>query len=118
MVINQGDVHWLNLGTPVGSGPGFKRPYVVIQNNHLNHGTINTVIVCAVSSNLRRAKTSANVLLNDLEANLTKQSVVVVSQLYTVDKFLLDDYIGTLSAERVRQILDGLREITEPRQSA
>lgn len=118
MVINQGDVHWLDLGTPVGSGPGFKRPYVVIQNNLLNHSAINTVLVCAVSSNLRRAKTSANVLLGELEANLPKQSVVVVSQLYTVDKSLLNDYIGTLSTERIRQILNGLREITEPHQSA
>ena len=116
MAINQGDVFWVELGIPIGSAPGYRRPHVVIQNNALNHGRINTVVVCALTSNTRRATAPGNVLLAVGEANLPEQSVVVISQILTVDKSQLDEYIGTLSAKRIRQILDGLKLITEPRE--
>ena len=115
MVINQGDIYWLDLEEPVGSEPGYLHPYVVIQNNFFNHSRLNTTIACALSSNLKRAEAPGNVLLDKDEANLPKQSVVIVSQMYTVDKNELGEYIGTLSARRVRQILDGIDLITEPR---
>ncbi len=115
MVINHGDVFWVELGIPIGSAPGYRRPHVVIQNNALNHGRINTVVVCALTSNIKRAAAPGNVLLAEGEANLPKQSVVVVSQILTIDKSQLDEYIGTLSPKRIRQILDGLKLITEPR---
>lgn len=114
-MINQGDVYWLDFGIPIGSGPGYRRPVVIIQNNALNHSRINTVVVCALTSNLKRATAIGNVLLEEDEADLSEQSVVVVSQLFTVDKTRLDEYIGTLSPKRIRQILDGLKLITEPR---
>ncbi len=114
MVINQGDIFWIDLGDPAGSEPGYAHPGVVIQNNIFNHSNINTVVVCSLTSNLKRANVPGNVLLEEGEANLPRQSVVVVSQVFTVDKRQLRDYIGALSKRRVRQILDGLRLITEP----
>lgn len=117
MVIHQGDVFWVDLGEPVGSEPGFSHPNVVIQNNMFNSSDINTVIVCGLSSNLKRAAVPGNVLLDVGEANLPKQSVVIVSQVFTVDKSQLGDQIGTLSKKRVRQVLDGLRLMTEPHES-
>jgi mRNA interferase MazF len=115
MVINQGDVVWIDLGEPSGSESGYRRPYVVIRNNVFNYSRISTVVVCALTSNLKRAQAPGNVLLDKGEANLPKQSVVNVSQIFTVDKRDLDEKIGTLSRRRVRQILDGLRLLTEPR---
>lgn len=115
MVINQGDVVWIDLGEPSGSEPGYRRPYVVIQNNVFNYSRISTVVVCALTSNLKRAQAPGNVLLDKGEANLPKQSVVNISQIFTVDKRDLGEKIGTLSRQRVRQILDGLRLLTEPR---
>jgi mRNA interferase MazF len=88
---------------------------VVIQNNLFNRSRINTVVVCAITSNLKRASAPGNVLLRKGEANLPKRSVVNVSQIFTVDKADLVEKIGTLSPERVRQILDGVRLLTEPR---
>ena len=117
MVIHQGDIFWVDLGEPVGSEPGFSHPNVVIQNNMFNHSGINTLIVCGLTSNLKRAAVPGNVLLDVGEANLSKQSVVIVSQVFTVDKTQLGEHIGTLSKKRVRQILDGLRLMTEPRES-
>jgi mRNA interferase MazF len=115
MVINQGDVFWVDLGEPSGSEPGYRHPHVVVQNNVFNHSRINTVVICVITSNLKRAKAPGNVLLEKGEANLSKQSVVNVSQIFTVDKRDLVEKIGTLSSKRVRQILDGLWLLTEPR---
>jgi mRNA interferase MazF len=114
MVIKQGDIYWIDLGEPIGSEPAYLRPYVVIQNDLFNRSQIRTVIVCALTSNLRRAKAIGNILLELGEANLDRQSVVNVSQIFTVDKALLTEKIGTLSKERIRQILAGLAIVTEP----
>lgn len=117
MVINQGDVFWIDFADPIDSEPGYTRPGVVIQNNLLNHTNIRTVLVCVVTSNVKRANVPGNVSLESGEGNLPKRSVVIVSQVLTVSKSQLRDYVGTLSKRRIRQILDGLRLITEPRES-
>ena len=114
-MINQGDVFWVDLGEPFGSEPGYRHPHVVIQNNVFNQSRISTVVVCALTSNLRRAEAPGNVLLESGEANLPKQSVANVSQIFTVDKRDLEEKIGTLSHQRIRQILDGVRLVIEPR---
>ncbi len=116
MVINQGDVYWIDLGEPQGSEPAYERPYIVIQNNVFNLSKINTVIVCAITSNIKRANSPGNVLLEEGEANLPKPSVVLVTQVFTVDKSQLKEYIGTVSKKRVRQILNGIELVTEPRE--
>ena len=86
MVIRQGDVYWVDLGDPSGSGPGYVHPHVVVQNDVFNKSRLNTVVVCALTSNLHRAEIPGNVLLAEGEANLPKPSVVNVTQLFTVDK--------------------------------
>ena len=115
MVINQGDVFWIELGEPSGSAPGYRHPHVVVQNNLFNRSRINTVVVCALTSNLKRADAPGNVLLSPGEANLPKRSVVNGSQIFTVDKSDLAEKIGTLSRQRVREILDGIQLLMEPR---
>ena len=118
MVISQGDIYWVDLDEPSGSEPGYKHPHVVIQNNVFNASKINTVIVCALTSNIKRVQAPGNVLLEQNEADLPKQSVVLVSQVFTVDKSQLGEFIGRVSEHRVRQILDGLALLTEPRDLA
>jgi mRNA interferase MazF len=115
MVINQGDIYWIELEEPKGSEPGYSHPHVVIQNNVFNASKINTVIVCVLTSNLKRAQAPGNVLLERGEGNLSKQSVVLVSQIFTVDKSQLGEFIGTLSEQRVKQILEGIYLMTEIR---
>jgi mRNA interferase MazF len=116
MVIHQGDVFWVELGVPSGSAPGYRHPHVVVQNHLFNQSRIHTAVVCALTSNLRRAHAPGNVLLNCGEANLTQQSVVNVSQIFTVDKSDLTEKIGTLSRRRVREILNGIHLVLEPRE--
>ena len=115
MVINQGDIYWVDMGDTAGSGPASQHPHVVIQNNVFNRSRIRTVVVCALTSNLKRASAPGNVLLEPHEANLPKQSVVNVSQIFTVDKTDLGEYIGSLSRRRLYEILEGIRLVIEPR---
>jgi mRNA interferase MazF len=114
VVIRQGDVYWVELDAPSGSEPGYCHPHVVIQNDAINFSRLGTVIVCALTSNVGLAVAPGNVLLEPGEAQLPKRSVVNVSQVLTVDKSQLGERIGRLSVHRVREILDGVRLLTEP----
>ena len=118
MVINQGDIFWVDMGESSGSEPGYLHPYVVIQNNAFNHSGIRTTVVCGLTSSIRLAQSPGNVRLNKGEANLPKSSVINISQVYTVDKQDLVEKIGTVSQKRIRQILDGFQLLTEPREVA
>ena len=115
-MINQGDIYWVDLGEPSASEPGYRHPHVVVQNNIFNRSQLKTVVVCALTSNLKRGQAPGNVQLESGEGNLPKQSVVNVSQIYAVDKSQLDEYIGTLSSARVREIINGIKLVVEPRE--
>ncbi|MES2459814.1 MAG: type II toxin-antitoxin system PemK/MazF family toxin [Armatimonadota bacterium] len=108
-VIHRGDLYWIEPDESRGSVPGFPHPHVVVQEDVFNRSRISTVIVCALSSNLKRLNEPGNVVLEPGEGDLDKQSIVIVSQVSTVLKDRLGDYIGALSDERVEQILAGMR---------
>jgi len=116
LTIKQGDIFWVDLGIPKGSEPGYRHPHVVVQNNVYNISKINTVVVCALTSNLRRAAVPGNVLLKEGEANLPKDSVVNISQIITVDKSDLIERIGSLSLSRMKQVIEGVKLLLEPRE--
>jgi mRNA interferase MazF len=109
MVINQGEIYWIPLYVPSELEPGITHPHVVIQDNIINRSRIDTLVVCALTTNARRAKSPGNVLLEIGEANLPKQSIVVVSQVSTVYKSQLGEYIGYLTQERISQIFAGMQ---------
>ncbi|HJV66779.1 MAG TPA: type II toxin-antitoxin system PemK/MazF family toxin [Geomonas sp.] len=114
-MIHQGDIYWIEFDEPVGSGPGYKHPHVVVQNDLFNGSKIRTVAVCPLTSNLKRADVAGNVVLEQSESKLPKRSVVNVSQLFTVDKTQLEEYIGTLPPKKVGEILKGINLLLEPR---
>jgi len=87
------------------------RPAVIIQNDLLNKSKIQTTVVALLTSNLKLARIPGNVRLKKGEANLPKPSVVVVSQIATADKSRLMEKIGTLSKERLAQVIDGSRTV-------
>jgi mRNA interferase MazF len=109
MRINRGDVFWIGPDDSRGPVPDYSHPHVVVQDDVFNHSRITTVVVCALTSNLHRANEPGNILLEVGEGNLPKQSVVVVSQISSVEKARLGERIGALSDTRVEQILAGLR---------
>lgn len=114
-MVAQGDVFWVDTGDPYGSAPGYVRPFVVVQNDLFNESRIGTAVACALTANVRRAINPGNVLLEPGEADLPRQSVVNVSQIFTLDKTQLRDRIGKLSRERVREVLRGIDLLLEPR---
>lgn len=116
MVISQGDIYWINFQPPNGSEPGYRHPHLVIQNNLFNRSRINTVVVCALTSNMKRASAPGNVALKKGEANLPKKSVVNITQIFTVNKSDLSEKIGTLSKDRIFQVLQGIQLLTEFRE--
>lgn len=109
MVINRGEIWWTNLPEPTGSGPGFRRPVLIVQSDKFNHSKINTVVILIISTNLRLADSEGNILITAKQSGLPKDSVVNVSQLFTIDESLLDEYAETLSERKMEQIDQGLR---------
>lgn len=109
-MIERGDVYWITIDDGRGAAaPNLAHPHVVVQDDVFNHSRVTTVIVCALTSNLERAHEPGNVLLDPGEGDLPKRSVVVVSQISSVEKAQLGPKIGSLSEERVEQIVAGLR---------
>ena len=108
MVISQGDIWWADLDVPSGSGPGFRRPVVVVQGNSLNRSRIATVVCIPLTSNLRWAKAPGNVMLSARATGLPKDSVANVSQIISLDKALLTEHSGKLSQSKISLVLSGI----------
>jgi len=103
----QGDIYWVRFGPSKDSGPSGKRPAVVVQNDLLNKSKIQTTVVALITSNRKLAQVPGNILLKKGTANLSKTSVVVVSQMATVDKDRLLEKIGTLRDEIQKEVITG-----------
>jgi mRNA interferase MazF len=108
VVVTQGDVCWASLPTPIGSGPGFRRPVVVVQGDAFNASKLATVIVVPLTSNLRWAAAPGNVLLSARLTGLPKDSVANVSQLVAVGRNVLSETTGRLDERHLALILTGI----------
>ena len=108
-MVNRGEVWWANLSEPQGSEPGYGRPVLVVQANSFNHSRISTVVVVALSSNMRLVDAPGNVALMVKQTGLPKESIVNVSQLLTLDKNYLRDKSGELTAKTMRMVDEGIR---------
>ena len=108
MVIAQGEVWWADLPVPTGSGPGFRRPVVVVQGDSLNRSRVATVVCVPLTGNLRWADAPGNVLLVTRATGLPKDSVANVSQIMTLGKSDLTERVGKLSRAKTDLVLSGI----------
>ena len=108
MVISQGDVCWAELPPPTGSGPGFRRPVVVVQGEALNRSRVATVVCVPLTSNLRWADAPGDVLLTARMTGLPRDSVANVSQVVALDRTLLEERVSRLSRAKIDLLLAGL----------
>ena len=108
MVISQGEIWWADLPDPAGSGPGFRRPVVIVQCDALNRSRIATVVCVPLTSNLKWASAPGNVPLSARLSGLPKDSVANVSQIVTIDKQLLGERVGKLSRSKLELVLSGI----------
>ncbi len=107
--MKRGEIWWATLPEPVGSGPGYRRPVLVIQSDPFNQSRIATVIAAALTSNTELALAPGNVLVKPRTSGLTKESVINVSQLITLDRKFLTERVKTLDQSVMDQVDDGLR---------
>ncbi len=107
--MKRGEIRWASMGDPQGSGPGYRRPVVVVSSNEFNQSLIQTVICVVVTSNLRLAEAPGNFELPKPEAGLGKDSVVNISQIITLDKAYLSEAAGKLTTKQLNALNEGLR---------
>jgi mRNA interferase MazF len=108
VVIAQGAVCWADLPDPVGSGPGFRRPVLVVQGDSFNRSRIATVVCVPLTSNPKWAAVPGNVLLPARSSGLSKDSVANVSQIITLDRDLLTQQVGSISKKQLDLVFSGL----------
>lgn len=108
MVISQGEIVWADLPDPTGSGPGFRRPVLIIQGDAFNRSRIDTVVCVPLTSNLRWADAPGNVLLPARRTGLPRDSVANVSQIVAIDRALLGERIGRVSGRQLELVLLGI----------
>ncbi len=108
MVIAQGDVCWADLPEPVGSGPGYRRPVLVVQGDAFNRSRVATVVCLPLTSNLKWADAPGNVLLPARSSGLSKDSVANVSQIVTLDRAVLTERVGRISKKQLELVFAGI----------
>jgi mRNA interferase MazF len=108
VVIARGEIWWADLGEPVGSAPGFRRPVVVIQGDSFNRSRIATVVCVPLTSNMRWADAPGNVALDPSATGLPVDSVANVSQVSTLDRSVLLERVGRLPEHKLDLVLYGI----------
>lgn len=108
VTVGQGEIWWADLADPVGSGPGYRRPVVVVQGNSLNRSRISTVVCVPLTSNLTWANAPGNVLVTAQESGLPKDSVANPTQIVSLDRSMLTEQVGKLATRTLRLIMAGI----------
>ena len=107
-MIFQGEVWWADLGEPTGSGPGYRRPVIVVQCDDLNQSRIGTVVCVPLTSNLKWAEAPGNILLTVKSTGLSKDSVANVSLIVALDKNQLTERVGKLARRSLELVFAGI----------
>jgi mRNA interferase MazF len=113
MVIRQGEVYWISFASGRGSEPWGRRPALILQTDRFNRSHLNTVVVVAITSNLRYAALPGNVRLRKGEGNMPKPCVVNVTQIQTIDRAYVQEKIGTLPHRVLRRVWEGVQLVLE-----
>ena len=107
-MIHRGEIYWVDLRQPTGSEPGRRRPVLVVSSDRFNQSRIDTVLAVAITSNLRLADAPGNVELPSETSGLDRDSVANVSQIVTIDKAMLNDWVGRVDLATMRLIEAGM----------
>jgi mRNA interferase MazF len=109
--MNRGEVWWASLEPPKGSGPGYRRPVLIVQANSFNKSAISTVLVVVITSNLALAHAPGNIRISKSDSGLSKASVVNVSQVLTIDRQILTERVGALPTRMMARVDEGLKMV-------
>ena len=109
--MQRGEIWWATLDEPRGSEPGYRRPVVVVSSNEFNESNIRTVLVAIITSNINLSKAPGNFLISKKESRLSKESLVNISQILTLDKSFLSEKSAQLSSKNILELDEGLKLI-------
>ena len=112
-MISRGEIWWAELPAPTGSGPGKRRPVLIVSADSFNLSRIGTIVAVAISSNLDLAAAPGNVAVPSGRSGLSRDSVVNVSQNVTLDKRQLGERVGVVDHDTLAQIDAGLRLVLD-----
>jgi mRNA interferase MazF len=107
----RGDIWWADFGIPFGSEPGFRRPVLIIQDDAFNRSQLNTIIVIPLTTNLALENAPGNLLIEKEKSGLSKDSVIVVSQLYAIDKRRFIEHISSVHKSIISEIEYGIKMV-------
>jgi mRNA interferase MazF len=107
----RGDIWWADFGIPFGSEPGFRRPVLIIQSDAFNKSQLNTVVVIPLSTNLVLQDAPGNMLIEREESGLSKDSVIVVSQIYAIDRHRLIEHVSTINRSKLHEVEFGIKMV-------
>lgn len=107
------EIWWANLPDPSGSEPGYRRPVLIIQSDAFNKSKINTVVCVVITSNIKLINAPGNVLLKKSDSNLSKESIINVSQIITIDKSFLTKCHGTISKRLFNKVENGIKLVLD-----
>ncbi len=108
VAVAQGEIWWADLPDPTGSGPGFRRPVVVVQGDHLNRSRIRTTVCVPLTSNMAWAEAPGNVFLPAKETGLPRDSVANVSQIVALDRGCLTTRVTKLARRHLSLVMSGI----------
>lgn len=111
--VQRGEIWWAKLPEPGGSEPGFRRPVLIVQSDAFNESPIQTVLVAVITGNLRLGDAPGNVRARASATGLPRDSVINVSQIFTLDRAFLLESAGLLSPPIRRAVEDGLRLVLD-----
>jgi mRNA interferase MazF len=107
----RGDIWWADFGIPFGSEPGFRRPVLIVQSDSFNKSQLNTIVVIPLTTNLFLENAPGNMLIEKEESGLTKDSVIVVSQIYAIDRHRLLEHVSSISKTVLAQVEYGIKMV-------
>jgi mRNA interferase MazF len=102
--MKRGEIWWADLESPRGSEPGYRRPVLIVQSDKFNESNINTIVCVAISSNVKLREAPGNLFLTKAESGLDKDSVVNFSQIITIDRVFLTEFIGSVRGSTINKI--------------
>jgi len=107
--MTRGEIWWAEFGIPYGSEAGFTRPVLIVQDDSFNESRIKTIVVLPVTTNLRLLDAPGNVLIGKKESKLIGDSVIIVAQLYAIDRGRFQKRISKVTKEIMIQVEIGMK---------
>jgi mRNA interferase MazF len=107
----RGDIWWADFGIPFGSESGFRRPVLIMQSDAFNKSKLNTIVVIPLTTNLILANAPGNVFIEKDESGLSKDSVVVVSQINAIDRHRLIERVSTINRTMLNEVEYGIKMV-------